>query len=96
MAGTPRASSDLTILKALLRERLVPKRHKARVIVVGQDIFAVMIHAGSDAAYVDWRSDYAVLTYQVVSPPADVTAGVLDLAAELGLVYAALGFAITP
>lgn len=74
----------------------VPKRADARVIVVGRDVFAVLIHAGSAAAAVDWRCDYDALTYQALDPPAAVTAGVRALTAEMGLVYAALDFAVTP
>lgn len=73
----------------------VSKYADGRVIVVGREVFAVVIHAGSDSAHIDWRSDYAALTYEVVTTPTDVTTGVLNLMAELGLVYAALDFAIT-
>lgn len=34
--------------------------------------FAVAIHAGSESSYVDWRSDYPALSYEVVELPAAV------------------------
>ncbi|MGH3999617.1 MAG: MvdC/MvdD family ATP grasp protein, partial [Pseudonocardiaceae bacterium] len=33
-----------------------------RSVVVGNEVFAVAIHAGSEAARVDWRSDYPALS----------------------------------
>ncbi|MFI2435548.1 hypothetical protein [Streptomyces sp. NPDC018693] len=48
-----------------------------RLTVVGTEMFAAEIHAGSDAARVDWRSDYDALGYDVGKVPDDVRAGVL-------------------
>jgi hypothetical protein len=44
----------------------VPKAYEARVIVVGDEVFTAAIHAGSAAAYLDWRNDYAALQYEQV------------------------------
>jgi ATP-grasp ribosomal peptide maturase len=71
-----------------------PKCWECRVVVVGEDIFAVAIHAGSEASYVDWRSDYPALSYEVTQLPAQVTAGLRAFMAELGLVYGAFDLAV--
>jgi glutathione synthase/RimK-type ligase-like ATP-grasp enzyme len=71
-----------------------PKCWECRVVVVGEDIFAVAIHAGSEASYVDWRSDYPALSYEVTELPAQVTAGLRAFMAELGLVYGAFDLAV--
>lgn len=70
------------------------KRHEARVVVAGQRIFPVLIHAGSSASRVDWRTDYAALRYELTQLPALVEQGVMSYMAAFGLVYAAFDFAI--
>lgn len=56
--------------------------------------FAVAIHAGSESSYVDWRSDYPALSYEVVELPAAVVGGLRAVMAELGLVYGALDLVV--
>lgn len=72
-----------------------PKAFEARVTVVGERVFAAAIHAGSDAARVDFRSDYDNLTYSIVEPPEHVTAGMLAFMREFGLVFGCFDFAVT-
>ncbi len=72
----------------------VNKRRECRVVVVGDRVFAVAIHAGSEASHIDWRSDYPALSYQVVEPPDPVIEGVRGVMAQLGLVYGAFYFAV--
>lgn len=74
----------------------VPKRWECRAVVVGEDVFAVGIHSGSEASYVDWRADFAALSYEVVELPARVVAGLRAVMAELGLVYGAFDLVIGP
>lgn len=74
----------------------VPKKHEARMIVIGEHVTTAAIYAGSPAAYIDWRTDYDHLTYQLVEPPAEVIEGVRRLMAEMRLVYGALDFVIGP
>lgn len=74
----------------------VPKGYEARVIVVGDRVFSAGIYADSTQAYVDWRSDYDALKYVEVTPPGEVTAGVLEYCVELELFYGAFDFVITP
>lgn len=79
----------------LFQER-VPKAYEVRLTVVGDRMFPVAIHAGSEAAQLDWRTDYRSLTYGHVDIPPDVATGVRRLMAELGLYFGALDFAVMP
>lgn len=81
---------------AHLFQEFLPKVRESRVTVVGRQVFAVAIHANSEAARVDWRADYPALDYTVVEPPAPVTAGVLAFLDHFGLSFGAFDFAITP
>ncbi len=76
------------------QQHWVDKAWESRVVVVGEQVFAVRIDAGSPAAHVDWRSDYPALTYQVVTPPVSVLEGVRGVMARLRLVHAAFDFAV--
>jgi ATP-grasp ribosomal peptide maturase len=79
----------------LFQER-VPKAFEVRLTVIGGRMFPVAIHAGSEAARLDWRTDYQSLTYARVALPADVEQGVRRLMDELGLHFGALDLAVTP
>ncbi len=79
----------------LFQER-VEKAYEVRLTVIGNRMFPVAIHAGSEAAQLDWRNDYQSHTYEVVSLPPEVEKGVRRLMDELGLFFGALDFAVTP
>jgi ATP-grasp ribosomal peptide maturase len=79
---------------AHLLQDWAPKCWECRVVVVGEDIFAVAIHAGSPNSYVDWRSDYPALSYAVTELPEQITVGLRAVMAELGLVYGAFDLAV--
>jgi ATP-grasp ribosomal peptide maturase len=79
----------------LFQER-VPKAFEVRLTVIGDRMFPVAIHAGSEAARLDWRSDYPSLTYEPVDIPPTVAKGVRRLMDELRLYFGALDFAVTP
>lgn len=64
--------------------------------VVGDRVFAAAIHAGSEAARVDWRADYDSLDYTVVEPPEPVTAGMFAFMKTFELSFGAFDFAVTP
>lgn len=68
---------------------------EVRTTVVGERIFAAAIHAGSEAAKVDFRADYDSLTYTTIEPPDDVRAGILAFMQAFGLVFGAFDFAVT-
>lgn len=83
-------------LTAHYLQEWIPKRHEVRLIAVGTQLFAAEIHAGSDAARVDWRTDYEALTYRVAEIPDDVHTGVLAWMKRFGLNFGAFDFAVTP
>jgi len=77
-------------------QRWIPKAYEARVIVVGERLFAAGIHADSAETYLDWRNDYSALRYDRVEPPVDVGTGILEYCVALGLTYGAFDFVIRP
>jgi ATP-grasp ribosomal peptide maturase len=81
---------------AHLFQRWVPKHVEARVIVIGDQVTAAEITAHSAAGYVDYRADYPALSYRLIAPREDVVTGIRQLMHQLGLLYAALDFVITP
>lgn len=81
---------------AHLFQRWAPKAHEVRVVAIGDAVTAIAIHADSAAAYVDWRSDYPSLRYELTTLPGAVVSGVRALMRELGLVYGALDFVVSP
>jgi ATP-grasp ribosomal peptide maturase len=92
---------DLTDLRGVehtthLFQRWVPKGRECRVIVIGQHITAATITSGSRQGYVDYRTDYASLTYELVDPPERVITGIRALMSGFDLVFGALNFVITP
>lgn len=74
----------------------VDKKHEVRLTVVGDRMFAAAIHAESDAAHEDWRSDYGSLTYSRTSVPTPVAVGMRLLMRRLGLRYGAADFVVGP
>jgi ATP-grasp ribosomal peptide maturase len=79
---------------AHLFQAWVPKAYEVRLTVVGETMFAVAIHAESDAAHVDWRSDYDHHRYDIIGVPtakADAAQRYLSMS---GLVYGAFDFAV--
>ncbi|MGH4014649.1 MAG: hypothetical protein ACRDSL_12135 [Pseudonocardiaceae bacterium] len=81
---------------AHLIQEWVPKKYDARVTMVGRRAFAVTIHADSDRAYVDWRSDYDSLKYCAIDPPSRVVAAAARFLRSLSLTFGAFDFVITP
>jgi ATP-grasp ribosomal peptide maturase len=72
----------------------VDKTHEARVIVVGDRMFTILIRAGSVASRVDWRADYLALSYEWVDTPPEIEKGLRAYVTRMGLTYAAVDFAI--
>lgn len=90
------AIDDAVAGTAHLFQERVPKDFEVRLTVIGDRMFPVAIHAGSEAAKLDWRTDYASLTYEPVDLPPSVEKGVRLLMDELSLFFGALDFAVTP
>ena len=55
--------SEKQVDATAVRDWVHDKHHEARVIVAGERIFPVLIHAGSAASRMDWRTDYPALRY---------------------------------
>jgi glutathione synthase/RimK-type ligase-like ATP-grasp enzyme len=94
-------STDLTDLAGIevtahMFQRFVEdKAFEVRVTVVGQELFAAAIHAGSEAARIDFRADYDNLRYAIIEPPAQVRDGMLSFMRAFALVFGAFDFAVT-
>lgn len=96
-----RSEADLEDLRGIdttahLFQAWVDKEHEVRPTVVGERLLAAEFHAGSDAAYTDWRSDYASFTYRVTDVPDGIFRAVRRSMARLGLSFAALDFVVGP
>lgn len=94
-------AADLDDLRGIdqtthLFQRWVPKSYEARMVVVGDHLTTIAIHAESAEGHVDWRTDYDNLRYELIEPPESVAIGVRCLMKEMGLVYGALDFVIGP
>lgn len=81
---------------AHLFQTWVDKAHEVRLTVVGERMFATEVHANSDKAHEDWRSDYKSLTYASGEVPTGIEEGVRKLMKDLGLRFAALDFVVSP
>ncbi|MET8183341.1 ATP-grasp ribosomal peptide maturase [Streptomyces sp. NPDC005336] len=93
--------SDLDDLRGIsttahLFQSWVSKEYEVRLTVVGERMFAAAIHAGSEAAHEDWRSDYGSLTYTTTTVPEQVVAGMRRLMERLQLRYGAADFIVDP
>lgn len=80
---------------AHLFQEYLSKAYECRITAVGDRLFAVAIHAGSDAARIDWRTDYAALSYEVIQPPTEIINGVHAYLGAFGLNFGAFDFVIT-
>jgi ATP-grasp ribosomal peptide maturase len=83
-------------LTAHYLQEWIPKDHEIRLTVVGRQMFPVAIHANSDQAKADWRSDYDALEYEPVPIPDDIAEGVRRFMACYRLNYGAFDFAVLP
>ncbi|WP_150248732.1 ATP-grasp ribosomal peptide maturase [Nocardiopsis deserti] len=74
----------------------VDKAFEVRLTVVGETMFAVAIHAQSEAAHIDWRSDYDAHRYEVIDVPDEVRSGLGRYMRFFGLVCGAADFVVSP
>lgn len=79
-----------------LFQEWIEHTHAVRVTVVDRQFFAGAIYAGSEAARIDWRSDYPALRYDATEVPEAVRQGILILMNNLGLRFGALDFLVRP
>lgn len=80
---------------AHLFQEFVRKAFEVRMTVVDQRTFAVRINAGSPRSYIDWRSDYTTLTYDVIDAPPEVCNAAIAYLSRAGLAFGAFDFAVT-
>ncbi|MGI5353290.1 ATP-grasp ribosomal peptide maturase [Streptomyces sp. CA-250714] len=95
------SEEDLADLRGIdttahLFQAWVEKAHEVRLTAVGDRLFAAEIHAASSDAHIDWRSDYASVTYRSTTPPTHIAEGVRRYMRRLGLRFAALDFVVSP
>jgi len=91
-----RLTGALSATPCLFQE-YVQKQAELRLTVIGDEVFPVQIesqHAPESA--VDWRRGYEHLRYGVYRLPRDVRERCLRLTRRLGLMFAAIDFAVTP
>lgn len=79
----------------LLQEQ-VPKAYEVRAMVIGVQVLAVAIHAGSEPGRIDWRSDYDSHRYAVIELPGVVSHRLVELHRRLGLLYGAVDLICEP
>lgn len=89
------ADSNVSRTMHLFQE-WVPKEYEVRLTVVDSRFFAARIDAASEAARIDWRSDYQSILYTVTETPGSVRSQVSALLDALGLRFAALDFIVAP
>lgn len=77
-------------------QRFVPKAFEVRLTVIGESWFPIAIHAATESARTDWRSDPSALTYEFVPVPDSVADGVSQYLERMNLAYAGLDFVVTP
>lgn len=87
--------SGVDVTTHLFQRWVAEKEIEVRVTVVGDALFAATIQAGSDDARIDWRSDFAALTYARTAIPPHVADGIRRYMSSMGLHYGAFDFAIT-
>lgn len=91
-----RLTGALSATPCLFQEHL-PKQAELRCTVIGDEVFPVQIESQhAPESTVDWRRGYAHLRYRVYQLPRETREQCLRLTRQLGLVYAALDFVITP
>lgn len=70
------AELECVSLTATTLQEFVPKAFEVRLTVIGNRWFPIAIHAATDGAHTDWRSDPSALSYEFVSVPDAVVDGV--------------------
>jgi ATP-grasp ribosomal peptide maturase len=87
---------DDVMVTAHLFQPFEPKAYETRVTAVGDQLFAVAIHAGSDRAHLDWRSDYDALHYEITPVPDDVRRSIARYLELAGLAFSVFDFVVRP
>ncbi len=88
------ADLDHVALTAHQVQCYVDKLMDVRVVVVGDKLFPVAIHPLSEAARIDFRTDYRALRHEVIELPVDVAQGIRRFMAESGLLMVSMDFSV--
>ncbi|MEU9015756.1 hypothetical protein AB0D12_40045 [Streptomyces sp. NPDC048479] len=78
---------------AHLFQAQVPKVADVRAVVVGEQLFSVLITA--PPGVVDWRAEYQSLAYEPVACPEEIRGTLVRFLADFGLTFGAFDFAVT-
>ncbi|MGH3718168.1 MAG: ATP-grasp ribosomal peptide maturase [Pseudonocardiaceae bacterium] len=79
---------------AHLFQQWIEPQYAVRVTTIGDVLFPVAIHAHSEAARVDWRSDYDAVSYRVTRCPESVTEAIARYLSVMGLRFGAFDFIV--
>lgn len=82
-------------LTAHMFQEQIPKEFDARVTMIGDKCFGVAIHASSQAAKIDFRSDYNAVSYTPLTLPIDFPSQLRAYLDRFGLAFGAFDFAVT-
>lgn len=83
-------------LTAHLFQELVPKAYDVRLTIVAGHHFTAAIHPTGGDAPVDWRTAPGAVTYRTTTCPRAVLNGALAMLDQMGLLYGAFDFVVTP
>lgn len=78
----------------LFQER-IEKAMDLRVVVIGQQVFTVGIHAHSEQAALDWRRSYGNLSYSIEPLPAEIEQKIFQLVRQFGLQFSSADFILS-
>jgi glutathione synthase/RimK-type ligase-like ATP-grasp enzyme len=73
-------------------QRWVPKAHDVRVVVVGDEHWAVSISSDSAAGHLDFRNDHGSLRYELVAESEEIHRKINLYLERFGLIYGAFDF----
>ncbi|QSB07199.1 ATP-grasp ribosomal peptide maturase [Natronoglycomyces albus] len=93
-AVTEKAESITYTLHQFQHE--IPKAFEVRLTVVGTELFAARIDAGSEETRLDWRVDYDALSWSRIEVPAQITAAVRTFMNRFELEFSTFDFAVSP
>jgi hypothetical protein len=85
---------DQIALTAHQVQHYVDKIMDVRVVIVGDRIFPVAIYPLSQAARIDFRTDYRALRHEVIGLPDAVEHGIRRFMTESGLLMASMDFSV--
>ncbi|MGP4089116.1 ATP-grasp ribosomal peptide maturase [Streptomyces sp. KR55] len=77
-------------------QEAIPKAYEVRLVAVGDQVFGGTLHATSEKAATDWRTDYEHIEYGTTAFPDDVASAVRRFLAYYEIVFGSFDFAVTP